>query len=295
MTLRYVGSGGSDSNNGLSWANRKLTLNGVEDSPVAAGDIVYVGPGVYRETLTLDVSGSSGNPIAYVGDYTGANTDGVGGTVRITGSDNDTTQTRTTGITATSRNYRTFTGFEFGLVSTAAINMATACGNWIIENCAFSQMTGDAIVMAGTGVANTIRRCYFTPLKGIAVKVSHSSVVNDTGHVIENCLFLGVNGGGIRNERVGGILVRNCSFLGVGTHAIRILTALNSGQVITVNNCIFSGCLNVLTATTTAEFVEDYNALFGNTTDRTNVTAGSNSNAYPPLLDNRWFFEMVGG
>ena len=46
MTVRYVGPGGNNSNDGLSWANRKLTLNGVEDTPVAAGDIVYVGAGV---------------------------------------------------------------------------------------------------------------------------------------------------------------------------------------------------------------------------------------------------------
>ena len=45
MTIRYVGIGGNDSNDGLSWANRKLTLNGVEDTPVEAGDTVYVGAG----------------------------------------------------------------------------------------------------------------------------------------------------------------------------------------------------------------------------------------------------------
>ena len=47
MTTYYVGIGGSDANNGLSWANRKLTLNGAEDVPVAAGDTVYVGDAGY--------------------------------------------------------------------------------------------------------------------------------------------------------------------------------------------------------------------------------------------------------
>ena len=62
MTTYYVGTGGNDSNNGTTWALRKLTLNGAEDIPVAAGDTVYVGAGTYRETLTVDVSGSSGSP-----------------------------------------------------------------------------------------------------------------------------------------------------------------------------------------------------------------------------------------
>ena len=62
MTTRYVGPGGSDANSGLTWALRKLTLNGVEDTPVVAGDTIYVGPGTYRETLTVDVSGTAGIP-----------------------------------------------------------------------------------------------------------------------------------------------------------------------------------------------------------------------------------------
>ena len=41
--------------------------------------------------------------------------------------------------------------------------------------------------------------------------------------------------------------------------------------------------------------VEDYNNLFGNSTDRTNVAVGANSVAYAPLFDTRWFFEMVNG
>lgn len=46
MTTYYVGSGGNNANAGTSWSQRKLTLNGVEDIPVAAGDTVYVAPGV---------------------------------------------------------------------------------------------------------------------------------------------------------------------------------------------------------------------------------------------------------
>ena len=84
MTTRYVGKGGSDGADGLTWANRKETLNGVEDSPAASTDVIYVGPGTYRETLVVDV----GN-VAYIGDVTGENTDGIGGVVRWTGLTDD--------------------------------------------------------------------------------------------------------------------------------------------------------------------------------------------------------------
>src|SRR3989304_2901889 len=90
MTVYYVGPGGNDANNGLSWANRKLTLNGAEDVPVAAGDTVYVGPGGYRGGLGRG---------------------GGGGIVRITGSDNDQTATRANAISGVGRHYRPLRGF----------------------------------------------------------------------------------------------------------------------------------------------------------------------------------------
>ncbi len=162
MTTRYVGVGGNDSNSGLTWALRKLTLNGVEDTPVEAGDTVYVGPGTYRETLTCDVSGSSGSPITYIGDYTGANTDGVGGVVRITGSDNDQSGTRASGITSASKTYRTFSGFTIDTVTASGISM-TADDNWIIEKCHIMVTAGDTCIGTATNSKHTnltIRKCY---------------------------------------------------------------------------------------------------------------------------------------
>jgi hypothetical protein len=175
MTTRYCGLGGSDANDGLSWANRKLTLNGVEDTPVAAGDLCYIGPGVYRELLTVDVSGSVGSPITYVADVSGEHTDGIGGVVRITGSDNDTTVTRASCITGTSKDYRTFRGFVLDTTSSNIIALVTACSNWIIEDCYFGTPTGgNQISVAGTGTTNTIRRCVFRPSNNANIFITHS-------------------------------------------------------------------------------------------------------------------------
>lgn len=65
MTSRFVdGILGNDANDGLAAVTGgghgpKLTLNGAEDSPVAAGDVIYVRPAVYRELWTWDVSGGN--------------------------------------------------------------------------------------------------------------------------------------------------------------------------------------------------------------------------------------------
>jgi len=44
MATYYMGTGGSDSNSGHTWAERKLTLDGIENIPVKAGDKVYTDP-----------------------------------------------------------------------------------------------------------------------------------------------------------------------------------------------------------------------------------------------------------
>ena len=184
MTTYYVGKGGSDVADGQSWANRKLTLNGSEDIPVAANDTVYVGPGIYRESLTLDVSGSSGQPITYIGDVTGENTDGVGGIVRVTGSDNDTSdEARSTCIAGGSRDYRTFKGFTFDN-ATRNVYFTAAGDNIIIEDCVVTHSQTACIQFVG-GNAFELRRSFI--LKG---EVICSGTAGSRGAIIENNLFM---------------------------------------------------------------------------------------------------------
>lgn len=288
MSTYYCGVGGNNSNNGTSYALRKLTLNGCEDIPVVAGDTIYVSPGVYREVLTCDVSGSSGSPITYIADVDGSHTDGVGGTVRVTGSDDDTTVTRANCITATSKNYRTFRGFAFDTTTSHLITLITSCGNWIVEDCYFgpSAASTHGFQAAGTGTTNTIRRCFFLPPgAGSGVFFTHTSVVDNSAHLVENCIFCG-NGnsnGTVQSVRVGGFTVKNCSFVGVQT-SVRVVTAITVGQTITVNNCVLYGGGTGFSATATGEITEDYNTIYGITTPRTNTNTGSNSVAYPALL-----------
>lgn len=293
MATYYVGPSSAGAADGTSWANRYGTLNAAEDRPVAAGDTVYVGPGTYREQLTVDVSGSSGSPITYIGDYTGAVTDGVGGVVRVTGSDDDIATARTSCVAAASKNYRTFRGFTLDLSSSHHIGCSGACSNWIVEDCYFSLLPSNSVAsayFAGTGTSNTVRRCYFIG-RHYGAEFSHSSSVSSAGHLVENCIFVGLTRG-VSSVRVGGITIKNCSFW-TCTAGIRVATALAGGQTVTVNNCLFQVCGTALQATATGEITENYNALYFNSTDRTSTSTGANSNAYPALPDTRWFFETV--
>ena len=246
MAIYYVGVGGNDANSGLTWALRKLTLNGAEDVPVAAGDTVYVGPGTYRETLTVDVSGTAGNPITYIGDYLGTNTDGVGGVVRITGSDNDQTATRAQCINSSGKNYRTFSGLLVDVATTACISNAGNGTNWIVDKCVvIAGPTSIGILVSGTGTTNVIQNTVVYVANGRGISITHTSTVNNTADEINNTVVIGSAAAtSIGVDRVGGITIRNVIVCGSG-NAVRVITALAVGQVLTLNNSLiismFSG------------------------------------------------------
>lgn len=296
MTTRYVGAGGNDSNSGLSWAQRKLTLNGVEDTPVEAGDIVYVGAGTYRGTLTCDVDGASGSPITYIGDYTGAHTDGTGGVVRITTSTNDETHPSTQNINGNFKSYRTFQGFVMDGASHIGM-IAIQNTNWIIDECYLYNCGTRAAVFGDTAnQANiTIKNSYIKTYSN-GIWFNHSDDVDNAGHVVENCIFVGFPYASrlVRVDNIGGITIRNCAFSHAET-GVRLMSVPAAGQTITVNNCTFTFLSYGMIEVSNGYIIEDYNNFFANSTNRSNVSVGANSKNYIEYLDTRWFFEMVNG
>lgn len=289
MTTRYVGPGGNDGNSGLTWALRKLTLNGVEDTPVVAGDTVYVGPGVYREQLTCDIDGSSGSLITYIGDVTGENTDGVGGEVRITGSDDDQTATRSNAIYAFGVDYRTFRGFRLDYTTDDLI-YSSAGTPWIIEDCVFIGTVdyGFYSTSASAQTGTTVRRCIFFDS---SIGINNTGSTLNIGVVIENCLFLGATSTryfAVFIGGCGGVTIHNCAMVSC-YYGVYSSGFPGSGTAHIVNNCAIQGCNMGLYENVSGSVAEDYNALFANATDRTTVATGANSITAPwdiamPLL-----------
>ena len=289
MATYYVGAGGNDSNNGTTWALRKLTLNGAEDIPVQAGDTVYVGAGTYREQLTCDVSGSSGSPISYIGDYDGSHTDGTGGVVRITGSNDDTTVARNIQIALTAKAYRTFKNFcidSGGSIYASIFNITNNCDHLIVDGCSFNSTVMAIKSYSGSTFTNTtIKNCVVVgaPFYNTGLKS------NDSGNVIENNLIVGAPDAAI-SIADGGTVIRNCTFIG-GYQAVNV-GALNAGQTVTVNNCIMIGHHHYqLIANTLGMLIEDYNYC----TSRSNVAIGEHSINTQLLFDHRFASEMING
>mgnify|MGYP001002105265 CR=1 FL=1 len=292
MTTRYVGIGGNDSNDGLSWANRKLTLNGVEDTPVEAGDTVYVGAGTYRELLTCDVDGSSGSPITYIGDYDGSHTDGTGGVVRITGSDDDLSATRAQCVNVNQKDYRTFKNFTMDMASTALIYYA---GDYDIYENLYLVNSTNCITFVSASTYQTVRNCYIEAYNGTCVYYHSAGVDIDTHSVIENCILKTLNRAyAIIMNRCSNSMVRNCiinAYIG-----ILVQNFSDSYDNNVAYNNIFIGCYNaIIGVATTYGITEDYNTFYSCNTPRSNCDVGAHSVTTPPLFDTRWFFELVSG
>jgi hypothetical protein len=297
MTVRYVGIGGSDAANGLTWATRKLTLNGAEDTPVVAGDIVYVGPGSYESSsvlLTCDVNGSAGNPITYVGDVTGEHTDGIGGIVRLAATTNNLSGSAVNIIDA-SKSYRTFRGLAFGGSGdgNAAISILPGGSNIIIEDCYLTQGgTGVYVASFTPDPVLIIRRCIFSGYSVACINFDTGVDVGITA-LIENCVFsqfLVTNG--IAMGAVYGITIKNCTFANC-YYCINVNTN-PSGGTNSVRNCVFIDNYYPLNAPSGGGtyLTENYNVFDpSNTTARTNVNVGANSTSnwvnheMPVLID----------
>jgi hypothetical protein len=424
MTTYYVGPGGSDGNNGQSWAQRKLTLNGAEDIPVVAGDIVIVGPGVYRELLTCDVSGgntystgtagvtnkstavtgsgtswdgnvqagdllhivvldtgsdgvtngtatftaaggnfdtdmaglgieingkaeyhiasvqsstsltlldtngngwpSSGStltywimsgegsyeidsvtddnnlvlkekwagptmtgltyityrPITYIGDVTGESTDGIGGAVRVTGSDDDKDIARASCITVYSRDYRVFRGFTIDMATSYGIDIDSS-DYFTIEDSSLSLCTLAAIFADNTALYGTVRRCIIMgDATNKGVSIDPGSDTWGGGWVIENSIVIG-GADGIYILDFAGCTVKNCTLVLAQEYCLYTASYPLGGQTIARNNLVVFGRYGI------RECLDDYNCVYGCAVLRQNCTAGANSVDKPP-----WFNDI---
>lgn len=148
MTTYYVRKTGSDAAAGTSAGAAWLTIDHAANT-VAAGDTVYIGAGVYRELVTMDTSGSSGNVISYIGDVDGAQT-GDPGLVIICAWDDDLqwgAPQRTSCLNINAKQFLTWRYVAFlGSDGTFPVLSNTA------DNVAFEGLTFDRCVIEGNGV-----------------------------------------------------------------------------------------------------------------------------------------------
>jgi hypothetical protein len=313
MATYYIRKTGSDSNAGTSAGAAWLTIGkALGASGMASGDTVYVGAGVYRESVTVAMT-SPGTETMVCGDVDGKYT-GDPGEIRWTAytTDDKTSPTTKTLILA-GRPHLTFKNMVF-------VGGTTACVDGYSSTGAVNEKFQDCTFFSGTGAANddsllrwtnatgeaanwTIDRCVFVMTYGAAIMLDTltpaASADYSVAMTISNCLFVGGSVGGASPHAViyctgggsgsgsgkpGGPAVQNCTNLVGGTPLISTDSNFSTSSPSYVKNCLSIG--GGLSAASTGQIIEDYNVLIA-PTNRTNVSTGTNSKAgttYSPLI-----------
>lgn len=206
MATYYVRKTGSNSNGGTSAGAAWQTI-GKALTSATGGDTVYVGAGVYRETVSVSASPSS--LLTLIADVDGSQTGDVG-EVRWTAytTDDKTTGPSTYLLNTNGKSYLKFVGFvlcgsnNYGLIGDST---STTPQHYTFEDCTFlcgsySGSTYSAVSLVGqNGVALDwlFDRCRFVGVAtaasgGAFIRVSClGSTAVDCAVVVRNCLFVG--------------------------------------------------------------------------------------------------------
>lgn len=207
----YVGTDGSDSNEGTSSAAPFKTIQKAAGT-VAAGDTVKIKAGIYKEQVNIAKSGTDGNLISFT-----ANGDGE---VVIAGGDSCASSNSQNNFQISSQNYIRISGLTMKNASEAAIRIDGG-GNHIIDNnkildfnCADLSDQLRAGVAAWNGsknlwvLQNTISRTAKNTLLGDGFWTKNTSESAGGGHIIAKNTINGVYdavGGEPEDTTYGGI------------------------------------------------------------------------------------------
>lgn len=310
MTDYYVRKTGSDSDNGLTPGAAKLTIDAAANL-VTPGSTVYIGAGVYRELVTMDTTGSSGNQITFIGDVAGYYT-GDAGLVVISAYPSETTQAaRACCLDTDGRVFVTWRGVVFdGGTFGAVFSNNTSNDNY--EGCTFE----DCVMIGGHDVADF----------ALDVDMNAATTPSGNGLTFDRCVFGGRsrlrfdgNASADQNLKIqfnspmfagkstlntadgflwdivtantfgsGGVTINNALFY--CAYGLSVDDGAATTYPVAAYNSIFYRCYNAVNKTTDNDgaLIENYNRFYSCGTERTNVTAGAQSltdaNVGPPLM-----------
>ena len=275
---------------------------------VAAADDVYVGAGVFRELVTMDTAGTSGNLITYTADVGGSMTDDPGLVIISAYDDESSPATRSTCWDPNEKEFITVTGFVMTGGTTATVN-DTHANNLSYEEVTFEDCTIlaghddlDLAVLLNLNVTTsvpataglTFRR---NTISGSVHIVYDENATSETNvkMVIESNLWVGMGdtttqGPGLEIQvigtltwPIGGITITNNTFYGLG-YCIYVLkptaTTFTNPIVVRNNLYLFSNRDISMSAAGSGGFVDsDSNTSAHISTSYTNVTQGPNDRA----------------
>ena len=301
MATYYVRKSGNDGNGGESAGDAWLTIDKAANE-VAAGDTVYIGSGVYRELVTMDTAGTSGNQISFIGDIDGSQT-GDAGPVILTAHDSETAVPARNGCI--DMNGKEFIVWQYIIMVSGLLHVLygdtadhMAYEGVEIKDCAIiaSGITTDNAVYLNLNSGATpsttglvVERCYvygnFTlvhdnnasahvNLKATIQNNVVQQVFNDTNSILLD------HDGSSDTYSIGGVDIVNCTFLGNYSYCVIGQYLKNTTNQVRVLNCIGMSVQSAMvyeTNCTNDAMYEDYNFLCSGNPKLGDVEQGGNS------------------
>ena len=299
MATYYVRKTGNNVNAGTSSGSAWATVTKALQT-ATSGDTVYVGAGVYRETLQI-TSTTAISAVNIIADVDGKNTGDVG-EVRITAytTDDKTSPSSTSLLDLNSKPYFVFKQFVF--VGGSAILISNTgsglCQNTQFIDCTFIHLNNSyklanlATTTTDTAPNWLFDRCRFfhqgNSSDCIYLDVPQGSVADlNTNIIIRNCLFVragtgaavnfnpSASGGSGATFNTGGVQFYNNTVIGGATGLNVGSNASTSNTCKAYGNFIVTGTYGLLSNPFFA-IIEDYNLIYSPTTT-SNVSTGFNS------------------
>jgi len=259
MATYYVSTTtGNNANAGTSaatpWATLAFALGAASGTNpgLVGGDIVYVAPGSYNESVTVGMTSAS-SEVQILGDPLNlqAFPTVTPGNVYWYNSG--------ACLTATSKNNLTFKNIYFERQNVSLVGLSlTTCYGWTFQLCVFGSSVSLTVAQS-TALNLTVDRCIWphTYSSNRAIAITGASGANyDISTVIKDCLAAGQQGLLQMDGNIGGVTVTNCSIL-TYDQAIRN-TSANTTHKLTVKNCLIVSTTAIY-AGTSGTTVGDFN------------------------------------
>lgn len=282
---------GTGSTTGQAWQTVQYALT---NATLTTGvNYIYIAPGVYRESLTLNITPTSSNTLVISGDPTAAQFSGVTqGVVRLTNFATDTANPASSRVFfASSKSYFTLEnlfidGFHNSGTFDSGMVQATNATNVTIRKCSVVNTSTVTFACAGyisvssndTNVV--IERSYFQSGVPLMIEMPTGGTVYNPQVMIRNCHMVGVSVGmfiggvGTNTSNSNGVNVYNCTM--IAPNIIFRMATSNTATKTTLYNTLLLG----LSSSSVGIYLEYANVLTENYNKIRAVSTGFNISSF---------------
>ena len=284
MATYYVRTDGDNSNTGTGPATTQAwqTIGKVfaSGSVVTGGDIVYIAPGTYTESINV-LATSPTSKVQIIGNPTASQFPGVNaGVVKLSAfnaAGTSVTFANTYLISGTSKNYYSFSNMIFEGSHTSSVSVVEFFTSRYIQfdKCVFRTENAPGLSSGGqlrlTATASTpldasITNCYFGPSSVIGAYLTGASQSTDTT-IFSNCYF-DAHTDCLPLYFLTASVV-NCTFVGQTSAILQAGGGANA--FLTIKNCLFKRCGTAIQGTSSVSGAQTYNRFVSCTTDVINI------------------------